>query len=95
MRKLTPSELWALNLSAQGLTGKAIARKMGITDATVKVHKKLAFRKLGAKNTTHAVVILNYLGLLDTSFLAGQASLGTPNGPTQSTRLGLVQHPSD
>ena len=49
---LTPREMAAL---AQGMTNKAIARRLNISLHTVKFHVESLFRKLGARTRTEAV----------------------------------------
>ncbi len=51
---LSPRELEALSLVARGLPNKQIARKLGITEATVKAHLTAVFRTIGAENRTQA-----------------------------------------
>jgi DNA-binding CsgD family transcriptional regulator len=52
---LTPREIQVLELLAEGLPNKAIARRLGISDQTVKFHVSSISGKLGAKNRTDAV----------------------------------------
>ncbi len=51
----TPREFEVLQALSQGLSNKAIARKLGISLHTVKFHVESVFRKLGARNRTEAV----------------------------------------
>jgi DNA-binding CsgD family transcriptional regulator len=53
---LTPREAQILDAIADGLTNKAIARRLGISLHTVKFHLESVFRKLGARTRTEAVV---------------------------------------
>ncbi|HKR97960.1 MAG TPA: response regulator transcription factor [Candidatus Dormibacteraeota bacterium] len=53
---LTPREVQILDAIADGLTNKAIARRLGISLHTVKFHVESVFRKLGARTRTEAVV---------------------------------------
>ena len=53
---LTPRELEVLAALAEGMTNKAIARRLEISLHTVKFHVKSLFRKLGARTRTEAVV---------------------------------------
>jgi two-component system, NarL family, nitrate/nitrite response regulator NarL len=52
---LTPREREVLQLLAEGLPNKAIARVLGISDQTVKFHVAAICGKLGAANRTDAV----------------------------------------
>ena len=52
---LTPRELEVLAAIGEGLTNKAIARKLGISLHTVKFHVESLFRKLGARTRTEAL----------------------------------------
>ena len=52
---LTPREAQILDAIADGLTNKAIARRLGISLHTVKFHVESVVRKLGASTRTEAV----------------------------------------
>ena len=52
---LTARELEVLGAIGEGLTNKAIARKLGISLHTVKFHVESLFRKLGARTRTEAL----------------------------------------
>ena len=52
---LTPREAQVLDAIADGLTNKAIARRLGISLHTVKFHVESVFRKLDASTRTEAV----------------------------------------
>jgi DNA-binding CsgD family transcriptional regulator len=52
---LTPREFEVLAALAEGLTNKAIARRLEISLHTVKFHVESLFRKLGARTRTEAV----------------------------------------
>ena len=52
---LTPREIEVLALLAEGLPNKAIARRLDISDQTVKFHVAAIYGKLGAVNRTDAV----------------------------------------
>ena len=58
------SELEVLRLLGQGLTNKAIAQRLGISDNTVKFHVNAILGKLGAASRTEATVIAARLGLI-------------------------------
>lgn len=61
---LTPRESEVLQLIAEGLANKAIARKLGISDHTVKFHVNAILGKLNAQSRTEAVVRATRLGLI-------------------------------
>ena len=52
---LTAREIQVLELLAEGLSNKAIATRLGISDQTVKFHVASLSGKLGAANRTDAV----------------------------------------
>jgi len=52
---LTPRELEVLNVLIEGLTNKAIARRLNISLHTVKFHVESVFRKLDVRTRTEAV----------------------------------------
>ncbi|MGA8898306.1 response regulator transcription factor [Bradyrhizobium sp.] len=52
---LTPREIDVLAALAEGMTNKAIARRLDISLHTVKFHVESLFRKLGARTRTEAV----------------------------------------
>ena len=62
--ELSPKQLNALRLLAQGLERRAIAEKMGIGEETVKTHLSEVRRKLGARTSAQAVAI----GLINSLF---------------------------
>jgi two-component system nitrate/nitrite response regulator NarL len=53
---LTQREVENLKLIANGNSNKEIARRLGITEATVKVHNKNLFKKLGLKSRVEAAM---------------------------------------
>ena len=55
--KLTPREVEILALLAEGQSNKVIARNLGISDGTVKLHVKSILRKLGVHSRVEAAVI--------------------------------------
>ena len=52
---LTPREVQVLELLAEGLSNKAIAQRLAISDQTVKFHVAAICGKFGAANRTDAV----------------------------------------
>ncbi|MEC5317742.1 two-component system response regulator NarL [Brenneria populi subsp. brevivirga] len=56
IRQLTPRERDILKLLAQGLPNKVIARKLSITESTVKVHVKHLLKKMQFKSRVEAAV---------------------------------------
>jgi DNA-binding NarL/FixJ family response regulator len=60
----TDRELDVLGLVAQGLTNRAIARRLQVSEATVKTHLVHAFAKLGVDDRTAAVTAALERGLL-------------------------------
>jgi DNA-binding NarL/FixJ family response regulator len=61
---LSPKQLAALRLLAQGLERKQIAERMGLGEETVKTHLAEVRRKLGARTSAQAVAI----GLINSLF---------------------------
>jgi two-component system nitrate/nitrite response regulator NarL len=62
--KLTPRETAVLKLLCQGLANKEIARELELQEPTVKLHVKTLYRKIDAKNRTHAAMIAKEAGLV-------------------------------
>lgn len=54
----TPRQLDVLGLLAAGKANKEIARELGISDLTVKIHVTAIFRKLGVATRAKAIVAL-------------------------------------
>lgn len=61
---LTARELQVLQLVAQGLPNKGIARRLGISENTAKFHVASLCGKLGASSRTEAVTIAARRGLI-------------------------------
>src|SRR5688500_13764189 len=61
---LTPRELTALRLMADGKSNKEIANELGISDRTVKSHLGHLFEKLGVTSRTEAVKVASRRGLV-------------------------------
>lgn len=64
VEELTPRELDVLQLLAEGLSNKAIARRLDISDHTVKYHVNAILGKLAAQSRTDAVVRATRSGLI-------------------------------
>jgi DNA-binding NarL/FixJ family response regulator len=56
---LTPQQHKILLMFADGLLNKQIAYDLGVSESTVKTHASTIFLKLGVKNRTQAVILLN------------------------------------
>jgi DNA-binding NarL/FixJ family response regulator len=61
---LTPHEIEVLQLLAIGLSNKAIARKLYLSEHTVKFHISSIFTKLNASNRSEAVTLGMRQGLI-------------------------------
>lgn len=61
---LTPRELEVLRGLAEGLSNKELARRLGISEHTVKFHLNALMGKLGAQSRTEAVVRATRAGLI-------------------------------
>ena len=62
--ELSERELEVLQLVARGLSNKEVARAIGRTDETVKIHLKNTFTKLGVTDRTEAVTVGLSRGLI-------------------------------
>jgi DNA-binding NarL/FixJ family response regulator len=62
--QLTPRELAALRLMADGRSNKEIANALGISERTVKTHLGHLFEKLGVTSRTEAVKVASRRGLV-------------------------------
>ena len=54
--QLTPREIEVLTLVRQGLANKQIARRLGITERTVKAHLTSTFSRIGVRDRTQAAL---------------------------------------
>jgi len=61
---LTPREIEVLSMLAEGLGNKTIARRLGISEHTVKFHVGSIFSKLNASSRTEAVTLGARQGLI-------------------------------
>jgi len=62
---LTPAELAVLRLIADGGSNKQIARRLGVTEETVKNRVKSILEKLGAEDRTQAAMIALRRGIIE------------------------------
>ncbi|MFF1790777.1 LuxR C-terminal-related transcriptional regulator [Kitasatospora sp. NPDC058243] len=62
---LTAAEIEALALAADGYTSEQTARRLGISRKAVLDRTSASRRKLGARSTTHAVVLAYRTGQLN------------------------------
>ncbi len=63
MQGLTARQRDVLRLLARGFPNKVIARELGLTEGTVKVHLFAIFRALNVRNRTEAVLAAQRIGL--------------------------------
>lgn len=63
-KTLTPRQSEVLSYVAEGMSNKQIAYKMGVSEATVKLHINALLRAVGATNRTQAVIIAQKIGLI-------------------------------
>ncbi|WP_407331962.1 response regulator [Enterovibrio sp. 27052020O] len=57
---LTPQQFKVLGMLSDGLLNKQIAYELDVSEATIKAHMTAIFRKLGVKNRTQAVILLQH-----------------------------------
>lgn len=62
---LTPRQTEVLQLASTGLTYQQTARALGIAENTVDVYMREIFKRLGAVNLPHAVLLACRAGILD------------------------------
>jgi DNA-binding NarL/FixJ family response regulator len=58
---LTPQQYKVLGMLNDGLLNKQIAYELNVSEATIKAHMTAIFRKLGVKNRTQAVILLQQM----------------------------------
>lgn len=61
---LSQPERQVLQGLCESLSNKEIARRFEIREPTVKVHAQAVFRKIGARNRTHAAIIARENGFM-------------------------------
>jgi two-component system nitrate/nitrite response regulator NarL len=86
-RRLTPREIEILRHIASGEANKAIGARLGISDATVKLHLRKLLRKLGAANRTQAAIWAMNNGFGPP---AGPAASGGGQAPDQAVKASRV-----
>ena len=57
---LTPRECEVIRLVATGNRNRQIAKKLGITERTIKVHRGRGFRKLGVANAVQLAALVRH-----------------------------------
>ena len=62
---LSPGETRVIQLTAEGHSAKVIAEKLYLAEDTIKSTQKKVRRKLGARNSTHAVVMAMREGVIE------------------------------
>jgi DNA-binding NarL/FixJ family response regulator len=60
---LSERETEVLRYLCEGLANKEIARRIDLQEVTVKLHVKTLYRKIGARNRTHAAMLAKEAGL--------------------------------
>jgi len=68
LASLTPQQHKILLMFADGLLNKQIAYELSLAESTVKSHASTIFLKLGVRNRTQAVIVLNEILLSQHSF---------------------------
>jgi len=58
MNRLTQREYQVIMLVARGLSNKEVARHLGISDGTVKLHMNKIIKKLGVKSRYEAMTMI-------------------------------------
>lgn len=61
--QLTERETEVLRCLCEGLSNKEIARRIDLQEVTVKLRVKTLYRKIGARNRTHAAMLAREAGL--------------------------------
>ncbi len=61
---LTPRQEQVLRCIYSGMSNKQIARELDLTEATIKMHLKMIYAKLGVNSRTQAILISNDFNLI-------------------------------
>lgn len=64
LKCLSDMQRRTLLLLANGVPGKKVAERLGLTLWTVNIHRQMAYRKLGIKKAAQASVICTMAGLI-------------------------------
>jgi two-component system nitrate/nitrite response regulator NarL len=88
MPRLSAREKCILRCILEGGSNKAIARQIGIAEATVKVHVKAILRKIRVRNRTQAAI-----WALNNGSIIWSKDLG-PAAPPSITRIGPARLPA-
>jgi DNA-binding NarL/FixJ family response regulator len=83
--KLTSRELDVLRLLARGLSNRIIARKLDISEKTVKNHLSSIYFKIGATDRTQAALYARRIDLTDPEEVAPFAPLAENDAPAALT----------
>lgn len=87
VNQLTPRERDILKLIAQGLPNKMIARRLDITESTVKVHVKHMLKKMKLKSRVEAAVWVHQERISD---YGSQRSSSFDNASNGSTSVSVI-----
>jgi DNA-binding NarL/FixJ family response regulator len=93
-RLMTNRQLEVLCLLKEGQPNKVIARRLGMTEATVKVHMRQIMRKLGATNRTQAALCAMNHEANDDEELVEADRPDERNGGTTHPRVTLLDQPA-
>ena len=61
--RFTGRQMDVLELVASGHSNKVIARQLGLSEHTIKIHLSAVFKTLGVSNRTEAAIACRELGL--------------------------------
>src|SRR6185437_5415304 len=88
--QLSPREKSILRCLIEGDSNKAIARKMDIAEATVKVHVKAILRKIRVHNRTQAAI----WAINNGSLSEPPSAIAPPLSPAMAKQLSALMRPS-
>jgi DNA-binding NarL/FixJ family response regulator len=63
VKELTPKQFQVLRLVKKGMSNKAIAEHLDVTEATIKAHVSMLFKRLNVKSRTQILVAIEKLQL--------------------------------